>query len=148
MILTARIALVLSAVLVLGLANYMTTNESNITDFILGSAFAQTDATGAGNPSDPNAIPQNNSTDPNAISQYNYTDSSAMPQDNSSNPYAMPQDNSSNPFATIQDNSTVTSTQNQASTPEFGPVSVLVLTIGLISIILVSIRSKFSWNIK
>jgi predicted secreted protein with PEFG-CTERM motif len=141
MILTARAALVLSAVLVLGLANYMTTNESNITDFILGSAFAQTDTTGVGNPSDPYAMSQDNSTDPNAIPQYNYTD-----------PSAMPQDNSSNPFATIQDNSTaLTNTQNPtsgAATPEFGPVSVLVLTIGLISIILVSIRSKFSWNIK
>jgi predicted secreted protein with PEFG-CTERM motif len=107
--------------------------EDNSTDVINGpipednSTFANNDFN-----------PQDNFTDPNTIPQYNFTDPSATPQDTPTDPYAASQDN-------------LTNAQNQisnATTPEFGPVSVLVLTIGVIAIILVSVRSRFSWNIK
>jgi|SRR5579872_3451077 len=151
MILATRTTLVLSAVLILGFANYLTANESNI-NFMFGSAFAQTDTTSGSNSSDPYAIPQNNYTDPYTVPSDNSTDPYAIPQYNYTNPYAVPPDNSTDPYAIPQDNSTaLTNIQNQTSnvsTPEFGSVSVLVLMIGLISIILVSARSRFSWNIK
>ncbi|HEV2192102.1 MAG TPA: hypothetical protein VGR54_00625 [Nitrosopumilaceae archaeon] len=73
MILTSRTALVLSTVIVLSLANYMTANGSNITNFMLGSAFAQADITSGDNPYDPNTIPQDNTTDPYATAQDNST---------------------------------------------------------------------------
>jgi predicted secreted protein with PEFG-CTERM motif len=141
MILAARTALVLYTILVLGLANYVTANESNITHFMVGSAFAQTDTTSGGNSTDPNVIPQDNSTYPNTIPQNNSTDLGTNPLDNPADPYPLTQDNST----------VLTDTQNQtsnAATPEFGPVSILVLTIGVISIILVPMRNRFSWNIK
>jgi predicted secreted protein with PEFG-CTERM motif len=112
---------------------------SDLNEFhINGIAFAQTYITSGNNSTDPYGTPQDSFTNPNAIPQNNFTDPSTTQQDTPTDPFAAPQDN-------------LTNTQNQtsnASTPEFGPVSVLVLTIGIISIILVSMKSRFSLNIK
>ncbi len=123
MILAARTGLVLGIIIVLGLANYMAVNGSNITHFMLGSAFAQTDNATGDNSTDLGTIPQDNSTDLGTIPQDNSTDLGTIPGDNSTDLTAGPDDN-------------LTGTQNQTSNavPEF-PVALIVLVIAIASLV-------------
>lgn len=130
--------LFLVAILALTSTNLIFQNLSTYLPPFLITAYAQTPRSPGANLPNPAdlGLPSDNSTGIGSLSD-NSTDLSALSPDNSTDLGAALGDNSSNLTNTPQ-----TSPTSGATVPEFGPISLAVLVISIMSIIVISARTR------